>query len=141
LKIKQFDFDFTDYPDIAQTVIVCCAALNIKGHFKGLQNLKIKETDRTNALKKELVKFNIKFFRKSDSEWILENRQDNSKTFSNLCISTYNDHRMAMAFSPLAINFGKIAIKNPESVSKSYPDFWKDILSVGFKTILCFVII
>jgi 3-phosphoshikimate 1-carboxyvinyltransferase len=134
LQKKQFNFDFTDYPDIAQTVIVCCAALNIKGHFKGLQNLKIKETDRTNALKKELAKFNVKFFRKSDSEWILENRQDNNKKFfTDLCISAYNDHRMAMAFSPLAINFGKLLIKNPESVKKSYPNFWKDLLSVGFK--------
>jgi len=134
-KIKRrLTFDFSDFPDIAPTLIVTCAGIGTDGDFSGLQSLRIKETDRLEALKTELAKTGFQFEKYPDSEtWHLIKEQ-NCK-MREISINTYNDHRMAMAFAPLALKFGKISIENPEVVSKSYPQFWNDIQSVGFQVI------
>lgn len=126
----QFEYDFTNCPDLAQTVAVTCFGLGIKANLKGLKTLKIKETDRIVALKTELEKFGANVEINSDSLTILETR--NKKPETRNPINTYNDHRMAMSFAPLALAFGPLDIQNPEVVSKSYTLFWEDLKSVGF---------
>jgi 3-phosphoshikimate 1-carboxyvinyltransferase len=126
----QFEYDFTDCPDLAQTIAVSCFALGIKAKLKGLKTLKIKETDRILALKTELEKVAANVEITSDSLTILETR--NKKPETRNLISTYNDHRMAMSFAPLALVCGPLYIQNPEVVSKSYPLFWEHLKSVGF---------
>lgn len=127
---NQFEYDFTNCPDIAQTLAVTCFALGIKAKLKGLKTLKIKETDRIFALKTELEKFGANVEITDDS--ILINSHDSRLMTNDLRLETYNDHRMAMSFAPLALAFGPLIIQNPEVVSKSYPLFWEDLKSVGF---------
>ena len=116
-------------PDIAQTIAVTCFGLEIGCHLTGLHTLKIKETDRLEALKTELSKLGAIISVTDDSLTI-----EKSKNFnSNISIATYQDHRMAMAFAPLALKV-PIIIEDAEVVSKSYPTFWEDLKSVGFKT-------
>ncbi len=115
-------------PDIAQTIAVTCFGLGIACHLRGLQTLKIKETDRLEALKNELSKLGATISVTNDS-LILE---ASSHINSNIKIATYNDHRMAMAFAPLALRV-PIIIEDAEVVSKSYPDFWNDLKTIGFK--------
>ena len=124
------NFDFTDNPDLAQTMIVLCAAKGISATFSGLQSLRIKETDRIAALQNELLKFGVKLEDVGNEVFHL------SGTFamSHQVINTYNDHRMAMAFAPLAL-LGKISIDDPDVVVKSYPNFWKEMASVGFEVV------
>jgi 3-phosphoshikimate 1-carboxyvinyltransferase len=131
--IEKFEFDFTNQPDLAQSTIVTCAALGIKGRFKGLESLRIKETDRLNALVNELTKFGVKCLIKSDSELHISNKkpESESKKCQSKILATYNDHRMAMSFAPLAMIFKEIQIENPDVVSKSYPGFWTELNSVG----------
>ena len=121
-------FDFTDHPDLAQTIIVLCAAKKINATFTGLQSLRIKETDRILALQNELLKFNVKLYKVEAGVFTL------TGTFkmSHQPIATYNDHRMAMAFAPLAL-LGPITIEDTEVVQKSYPNFWKEMEKVGFE--------
>ena len=127
--VRKIDFDFNNCPDLAQTVVVTCCALDIPFHFKGLTSLKIKETDRIEALKRELRKVGYIVRSANDSELIW----DGTKCEPSMePIDTYEDHRMAMAFAPLAIKFPGLAINNPEVVSKSYPTFWDDLKSAGF---------
>ena len=114
-------------PDIAQTIAVTCFGLGIGCHLTGLHTLKIKETDRLEALKIELTKLGAKVSVTNDS-LTLENSNSINE---NIAISTYQDHRMAMAFAPLALKVS-IQINNTEVVSKSYPDFWNDLKKVGF---------
>jgi len=121
-------FDFTDHPDLAQTMIVLCAAKNVKATFTGLHSLRIKETDRIMALQNELLKFGVTLYEKDTGVFSLSG----TFTMSHQTISTYNDHRMAMAFAPLAL-LGAITIEHPEVVGKSYPYFWKEMESVGFE--------
>jgi len=127
---KSFSYDFTNCPDLAQTVAVTCFGLGIKAELTGLKTLKIKETDRILALKTELEKFGADVNITENSIMINDKRlrtQDKPVT-----INTYNDHRMAMAFAPLALTFGQLNIQDPGVVSKSYPLFWEDLKSVGF---------
>jgi 3-phosphoshikimate 1-carboxyvinyltransferase len=114
-------------PDIAQTIVVTCLGLGIGCHLTGLHTLKIKETDRLEALRIELTKLGANISVTNDSLTLVASKEINS----NVKIATYNDHRMAMAFAPLAIKV-PINIENAEVVSKSYPDFWKDLDSLGF---------
>lgn len=114
-------------PDIAQTIAVTCFGLGIGCHLTGLHTLKIKETDRLEALKIELTKLGAKVSVTNDS-LTLENSNSINE---NIAIATYQDHRMAMAFAPLALKV-PIQINNAEVVSKSYPDFWNDLKKVGF---------
>jgi 3-phosphoshikimate 1-carboxyvinyltransferase len=126
-KEQRLELDLADAPDIAQTIAVSCFGLGISCHLTGLHTLKIKETDRLEALKMELSKLGASLA-VSDDSLTLEGsshafRQDQS-------IRTYNDHRMAMAFAPLVLK-GSIFIEDPEVVSKSYPDFWTDMKTLG----------
>lgn len=118
-----FEYDFLNTPDLFQTICVLCAALNIPARFTGLQTLAYKETDRLAAMETELKKIKAIVQKTSDTFEIIKgidcNREAN--------ISTYNDHRMAMAFAPLALKIENVTIENPEVVSKSYPGFWKDL--------------
>lgn len=121
--------DFSDIPDLAQTLLVFYAAKNYPLEFYGVETLEIKETKRITALKQEFEKFNVVLKPINNKHFGL------SGNFSprNISISTYNDHRMAMGFAPLALVCKKIKIQNPEAVKKSYPNFWKDLLDMGFK--------
>ncbi len=134
--VSEFTFDFTHCPDLAQAVIITCAGLNIPGKFTGLESLRIKETDRLIALQNELHKLGFKIDIKGISELRTRNLprwQAGSKpgTQNTEPVKTYGDHRMAMAFAPLALVLGFIQIENPEVVSKSYPGFWEDLKKAG----------
>ena len=118
-----------DNPDLAQTIIVTCLGLGVDCKLEGLQTLKVKETDRLLALKREIEKFEVDTIAVSDQSITLKN---NSKLKSGVSINTYDDHRMAMSFAPLSI-INPIVINNPEVVSKSYLNFWNDLESLGFK--------
>jgi len=124
----EINLDLTNAPDIAQTITVTAYALGIKCHLSGLHTLKIKETDRLQALKNEIEKLGGKITITSES-LVLDNGFPINE---NITISTYNDHRMAMAFAPLALKV-PILIKDAKVVSKSYPSFWEDLKSLGFK--------
>jgi 3-phosphoshikimate 1-carboxyvinyltransferase len=133
LSTFNFQLNFTNCPDIAQTVAVTCAALNVKAKLTGLKTLRIKETDRILALQTELN--NLGFNVEVDNDDLIVNRHScesrNLPSWSRNSIKTYDDHRMAMSFTPLAL-IAPITIENPEVVKKSYPNFWEDIESVGF---------
>jgi 3-phosphoshikimate 1-carboxyvinyltransferase len=126
---KELQWDFTHCPDLAQTVAVICAAKGIEGHFSGLESLRIKETDRIAALQNELRKINADFVEVDDSTCKVIPSKNLPKSVS---IKTYKDHRMAMAFAPLATMMD-VEIENPPVVRKSYPTFWDDVRSFGTK--------
>jgi len=128
--IQVFQADFTDQPDLAQTVAVTCALKGIHFRLSGLQSLKIKETDRIQALINEGQKIGFLFNEKDNS--ILEWNGKRCKPNPEEAIETYEDHRMAMAFAPVALIKGTIKINHPEVVSKSYPSYWEDLESCGF---------
>ncbi|MET0760478.1 MAG: 3-phosphoshikimate 1-carboxyvinyltransferase [Flavobacterium sp.] len=128
LKLETLNLGLNETPDLAQTITVTCFGLGIGCHLTGLHTLKIKETDRLEALKNELSKLGAKVSITNDSLTL----ESSNSVNSNIKIATYNDHRMAMAFAPLAIKV-PIEIENAEVVSKSYPDFWKDLKTVGFE--------
>lgn len=129
-RIQKLDFDFINCPDLAQTVVVTCCALDIHFHFTGLASLKIKETDRIEALKTELRKVGYVIRSANDAELMWDGERCDP---TDTPIDTYEDHRMAMAFAPLAIKQGSIRINNPEVVTKSYPGFWDDLRLAGFR--------
>lgn len=126
--VKEFVFDFSDCPDLAQTVAVTCAGLGIAATFSGLESLQIKETDRTAALQNELKKFEVQFYEDGD-KWKLTGK---TKATRAILIDTYEDHRMAMCFAPLSIKHPQIIIDDPMVVKKSYPSFWDDFSTLGF---------
>lgn len=121
--------DFTECPDIAQTLAVTCFALGIGAHFTGLHTLKIKETDRLVALQQELTKFGAQLSITEDSLTLHPFR---GVMNAGVVVATYHDHRMAMAFAPLAMKV-PLAIEDPAVVAKSYPDFWNDLSALGFR--------
>jgi 3-phosphoshikimate 1-carboxyvinyltransferase len=122
------EYDFTNQPDLAQTLAVTCCLKGIPFNFSGLQSLKIKETDRIAALKNELRK--LGFVLTESGEGMLAWDGELCDQAEKIVISTYDDHRMAMAFTPAAV-FYPISIEHPEVVSKSYPGFWKEIEKIG----------
>ena len=129
---QYFEYDFTLCPDLAQTMAVTCAGLGVEAKLTGLKTLKIKETDRILALQNELEKLGVEIERGND--WIKLYAAELS-TFDftpSTQIETYKDHRMAMAFAPIAIKYGSLEIEDPGVVVKSYPSFWKDLHEVGF---------
>jgi 3-phosphoshikimate 1-carboxyvinyltransferase len=128
-KLETVNLELNNTPDIAQTIVVTCLGLGIGCHLTGLHTLKIKETDRLEALRIELTKLGANISVTHDSLTLVAATHINS----NVAIATYNDHRMAMAFAPLALKV-PIIIDNAEVVSKSYPDFWKDLERLGFQT-------
>ena len=125
-RTSYLELDLNNSPDIAQTIAVTCFGLGLSCHLTGLHTLKIKETDRLLALKNELEKLGAKVSITDDSLNL-----EPSVIARNVAISTYQDHRMAMAFAPLALKTN-IIIEDAEVVSKSYPAFWEDIKSIGF---------
>lgn len=125
-----FRFDFSECPDIAQTLACVCAGLGIRGEFSGLQTLRIKETDRLSALQNELQKFGIRCEIPSDESLIVEGGTIKQPSEA---IRTYEDHRMAMAFAPLALLVEKVVMEDPKVVEKSYPAFWTDLEHAGFE--------
>ena len=127
-KLQTLNLDLNNTPDIAQTIVVTCLGLGIGCHLTGLHTLKIKETDRLEALKTELSKLGASISVTDESLTLLAS----SNIISNQTIATYNDHRMAMAFAPLALKTN-ITIENAEVVSKSYPDFWNDLKNLGYE--------
>ena len=124
------NLNLNDTPDLAQTIAVTCLGLKINCELNGLQTLKIKETDRLLALKNEISKFGASVKITNDSLHLIAKK--NLK--HDVEIDTYNDHRMAMAFAPLALK-NNLKIKNEQVVTKSYPAFWKDLQSIGFQVI------
>ncbi|WP_310558738.1 3-phosphoshikimate 1-carboxyvinyltransferase [Flavobacterium sp.] len=127
-KLETLNIDLNNTPDIAQTIVVTCLGLGIGCHLTGLHTLKIKETDRLEALRIELTKLGAIISVTNDSLTLAATTDVIAR---NVAISTYNDHRMAMAFAPLALKV-PIIIENAEVVSKSYPDFWEDLRQIGF---------
>lgn len=127
-KFETVNFDLNNTPDIAQTIVVTCLGLGIGCHLTGLHTLKIKETDRLEALRIELTKLGANISVTNDSLTLGLSDAINP----NVKIATYNDHRMAMAFAPLATKV-PIIIENAEVVSKSYPDFWDDLKELNFE--------
>ena len=125
---QNIKLDLNSAPDIAQTIAVTAFGLGISCELTGLHTLKIKETDRLEALYNELSKLGASISITNDSLQIKPSNSINS----NRNIATYNDHRMAMAFAPLALKTN-INIENAEVVSKSYPNFWNDLKKVGFE--------
>ncbi len=121
--VDTFEYDFVNQPDLAQTFAITCCLKNIPFHFKGVQSLKIKETDRIAALIKELGKAGFVLTEPKDGE--LAWRGERCEPAAEISIATYEDHRMAMAFAPMALTMA-ISIEEPQVVSKSYPAFWDD---------------
>jgi hypothetical protein len=122
--------DLVDIPDLAQTFVVTCCLMNIPFRFTGLQSLKIKETDRIQALITELNK--LGYVVKSEQDSILIWNGERCEPASHPVIATYEDHRMAMAFAPAILRTPSIRIADPQVVSKSYPGYWEDLKQVGF---------
>ena len=128
LDTEEIELDFRDCPDLAQTILVVAAYHKIKLKVSGVESLKIKETDRLLAMKNELKKIGCDFYEEGNY-WILEKRS--REIDDELSIDTYKDHRMAMAFAPLASK-KSIIINDPDVVVKSYPTYWEDLKKVGF---------
>lgn len=126
--LKPKTYNLNNSPDIAQTIAVTCFGLGIGCNLTGLHTLKIKETDRLEALKTELSKLGANISVTNDSLTL----ESSSKIIENVTIKTYQDHRMAMAFAPLALKTSLI-IEDTEVVSKSYPTFWDDLKSIGYQ--------
>ncbi len=128
---EQFEYDFTGCPDLVQTCAVTFCALGIPFRFTGTRTLRVKETDRIAALGNELKKVGFLLQDDPGGEWMawVGSRCEPEQ---GPVIGTYHDHRMAMAFAPLAITLGQVAIEDPEVVSKSYPGYWKDLERAGF---------
>lgn len=128
--LPRLDYDFSGSPDLAQTFVVCCCLMNVKFKFTGLASLKIKETDRIEALKKELRKVGY-VIKDENNNTLIWDGEKCEPTYDP--IDTYEDHRMAMSFAPIAFKLPQVEINNPEVVSKSYPHFWEDLKNVGFE--------
>lgn len=127
IKSEHLEYDLSNAPDIAQTIAVTCLGLGVGCHLTGLHTLPIKETDRLAALQIELGKFGATV--DIDSESLTLQPQSNFNI--GVAVDTYNDHRMAMAFGPLALK-ADFMVNDAEVVSKSYPDFWNDLKTLGF---------
>ncbi len=125
---ENLNLDLNKTPDIAQTIVVSCFGLGIGCYLTGLHTLKIKETDRLEALQVEMSKLGANISVTNDSLTLVASATINK----DVKIATYNDHRMAMAFAPLALKV-PVIIENAEVVSKSYPDFWNDLRDMGFE--------
>ncbi len=125
------EYDFTGCPDLTQTLAVTLCAMGLAFKFTGTRTLRVKETDRVAALQAELGKFGFSLETDTEGDWISWDGQ-RGPAESQPCIETYHDHRMAMAFAPLAIPFGKVTVNDPMVVTKSYPAFWQDLEKAGF---------
>lgn len=129
--VPRLNIDLSDQPDLAQTIVVTSCMLGVPFHITGLSTLKIKETDRLEALRTEMLKLGMVLTIEHDSELIWDGTRRPIYEFP--VIDTYEDHRMAMAFAPVSIFIPGIVINNIEVVSKSYPDYWQHLQDAGFK--------
>jgi 3-phosphoshikimate 1-carboxyvinyltransferase len=129
---EKLEIDFIENPDVAQTMACLCVAKRIPFNFSGLKTLKIKETDRISALQKELAKFGATLTEPESGELAWDGKIDSENCIENPEIETYHDHRMALAFTPMALAGYHIQINDPMVVTKSYPGFWDDLKKVGF---------
>lgn len=127
---RELSFDFTHCPDLAQTIAVVCAVKKIPCRMSGLESLRIKETDRIAALKKELKKFKAKLKEVEPGVWEVRSKFETQSEVVE--IETYEDHRMAMAFAPLCTQQDLI-VKDPSVVNKSYPGYWDHIKRAGIE--------
>lgn len=127
--IDLFDHDFLECPDLAQTFAVLCAAKGVRANLRGLNTLRIKETDRIQALRKELNKLGAELETSEQRCIVLKGVQASKKKPTR--IKTYKDHRMAMAFAPLVFAGYPLEIEDPQVVRKSYPNFWEDLKSLN----------
>jgi len=125
-KVNHLSVDFRGCPDLAQTVLPACSVLGISGEFRGMESLRIKETDRITALQTELAKVGASLAENSGS-WTLT--PGNGPLPDSIEISTYDDHRMAMGFAPLAART-RVVIDDGNVVRKSYPAFWEDVSAI-----------
>ncbi len=125
--ISEFEFDFSSYPDLVMTMAVLCAAKGVNGKFSGVGSLRIKESDRLQVLQSELGKCGVDVIIQDD---ILEIRPKVLFKQPGI-IETHNDHRIAMAFAPLATVLNSISFDNIDVVSKSYPEFWNQLATAG----------
>ena len=124
--------DFIENPDVAQTMACLCVTKNIPFHFSGLKTLKIKETNRIAALQNELAKFGAEITEPSEGELAWDGKINPENCTEKPLIETYHDHRMALAFAPMALAGKPVFIDDPMVITKSYPDFWNDLKKVGF---------
>ena len=129
LPVKRLDYDFINQPDLAQTLVVTCALMDIPFRFSGLQSLKIKETDRMTALIREMKKLGYVLH---ESEGSVLSWEGERCERSHEAIDTYEDHRMAMAFAPACLVMDDIRINHPQVVTKSYPRYWEDLQEAEF---------
>ena len=134
-EVDTLEYDFVKMPDLAQTLVVTYCMMGVPFHFTGLESLKIKETDRIVALKNEMAKLGFDLEDRNDSELLWDGRRRalTAEEYDSVAIDTYEDHRMAMAFAPVALVNGSIRINNPHVVSKSYPRYWDNLLAAGFQ--------
>jgi 3-phosphoshikimate 1-carboxyvinyltransferase len=131
---ESFVCNMVNQPDLAQTMVVTCCMLGKHFRISGLQTLRIKETDRIAALQNELGKLGYKIGVEGDDTMFWNGEKSpHMMGADDIAIDTYEDHRMAMAFAPVALKRDSITINNPDVVSKSYPSFWEDMKKAGFK--------
>ena len=129
--VERLDYDFVNQPDLAQTFVVTCVLLGVHFRFTGLQSLKIKETDRISALIAEMRKLGYVLSEAEGS--VLSWDGERCRPDELPVISTYEDHRMAMAFAPAGLRMKEIRIHHPQVVSKSYPQYWEHLKAAGFR--------
>ncbi len=127
-----FTHDFTHQPDLAQAVAATCAGLGTGGRLRGLESLRIKETDRLEALRTELSKTGILPTIVGDSELVIP-PFSMGRTAEPVMFSSHDDHRMAMAMAPLCLRLGEVSMGNPQAIVKSYPGYWDDMAGKGFQ--------
>ena len=127
--VPRLEYDFSGSPDLAQTVVVTCCMLKIPFHFQGLSTLKIKETDRIEALITELHKLGFVLTEHNGSELIWDGTR--CEPLPAAVIDTYDDHRIALAFAPVSLCH-PLTINHPHVVTKSYPHYWDDLSKAGF---------
>ncbi len=127
-KPEFFEYDFSSCPDLVLPVATVCVALNVPSCFKGVKNLRIKESDRLQAIKNELEKIGGNLIIEDDSLLI----NSSVLTRNDKIFHSYNDHRMIMSLAPLALKFDEIIIDDHLPVKKSYPSFWDDLKNAGF---------
>jgi len=129
-RVPRLEYDFVNSPDLAQTFVVACCMMNVPFHFRGLSTLKIKETDRIEALKTEMRKLGYVLTDLKNCELKWDGTR--CETAPDTSIDTYEDHRMALSFAPASMK-QQMVINNPLVVSKSYPRYWDDLKSAGFR--------
>ena len=129
---KELLVDFFNTPDLFPPVMSACAGLQIPFRFTGLQNLKIKESDRIKAMITELMKFGYHFTYEQESGVLKFQEFKGFDGETEIICNPHNDHRIAMSIAPLAFLHHSVLITDSDCVSKSYPNYFTDLKSAGF---------